>query len=188
MLDKGGACSKHGYYLKEDCHECRCHLFDLQTQLDTTLDELRDKIAADRYGPPAGDTYSISMDDNPALRGFEKTVFPQVCATGACGVPPTPARKDDAGKPDMSLITYSMVEPAAKILKFGEKKYGRLNYRNPNPGFEQRLIAAALRHLLQHTDGQELDTESGEPHLAHALSDLMLIFDRRAHAEEGEEL
>ena len=100
--------------------------------------------------------------------------------------PPTPARKDDAGKPDMSLITYSMVEPAAKILKFGEKKYGRLNYRNPNPGFEQRLIAAALRHLLQHTDGQELDAESGEPHLAHALSDLMLIFDRRAHAEEGE--
>jgi hypothetical protein len=102
--------------------------------------------------------------------------------------PPKPAHKDDAGKPDMSLITYSMVEPAAKILKFGEKKYGRLNYRNPNPGFEQRLIAAALRHLLQHTDGQELDTESGEPHLAHALSDLMLIFDRRAHAKEGEEL
>ena len=102
--------------------------------------------------------------------------------------PPTPARKDDAGKPDMTLITYSMVAPAAKILKFGEKKYGRLNYRNPNPGFEQRLIAAALRHLLQHTDGQELDNESNEPHLAHALTTLMLVFDRRAHKKEGEEL
>ncbi len=137
---------------------------------------------------PAGDTYAISMEQAQALCGHEKTVFPQTCATGACWVPPKPAHKDDAGKPDMSLITYSMVEPAAKLLKFGEEKYGRLNYRNPNPGFEQRLIAAALRHLLQHTDGQELDTESGEPHLAHALSDLMLIFDRRAHAEEGEEL
>lgn len=102
--------------------------------------------------------------------------------------PPIPARKDDAGKPDMTLITYSMLEPAAKILKFGEKKYGRLNYRNPSPGFEQRLIAAALRHLLQHTDGQELDSESNEPHLAHALTALMLIFDRRAHKKEGEEL
>jgi hypothetical protein len=99
-----------------------------------------------------------------------------------------PARKDDATKPDMSLITYSMMEPAAKILKFGETKYGRYNYRNPNPGFEQRLIAATLRHLLQHTDGQELDSESGEPHLAHALASLMLIFDRRAHKKEGEVL
>lgn len=102
--------------------------------------------------------------------------------------PQVPARKDDAGKPDMTLITYSMLEPAAKILKFGEKKYGRLNYRNPNPGFEQRLIAATLRHLLQHTDGQELDSESNELHLAHALTTLMLIFDRRAHKKEGEEL
>lgn len=102
--------------------------------------------------------------------------------------PQVPARKDDAGKPDMTLITYSMLEPAAKILKFGEKKYGRLNYRNPNPGFEQRLVAATLRHLLQHTDGQELDSESNEPHLAHALTALMLIFDRRAHKKEGEEL
>jgi hypothetical protein len=102
--------------------------------------------------------------------------------------PQVPARKDDAGKPDMTLITYSMLEPAAKILKFGEKKYGRLNYRNPSPGFEQRLVAATLRHLLQHTDGQELDSESNEPHLAHALTALMLIFDRRAHKKEGEEL
>lgn len=102
--------------------------------------------------------------------------------------PQKPAHKDDSTKPDMTLITYSMVAPAAKILKFGEQKYGRYNYRNPNPGFEQRLIAATIRHLLQHTDGQELDDESKEPHLAHALASLMLIFDRRAHKKEGEEL
>lgn len=99
-----------------------------------------------------------------------------------------PAFKADAGKPDMSLITYSMLEPAAKILKFGAAKYGVRNYRNPNPGFENRLIAATLRHLLSHTDGEVTDPESGEPHLAHALTSLMLIFDRRAHAKEGEEL
>jgi hypothetical protein len=108
-------------------------------------------------------------------------------ATGSCWVPPA-AKKDDSGKPDMSLITYSMLEPAAKVLKFGAKKYGERNYRNPNPGFEKRLVAATLRHLLAHTDGDEDDPESGEPHLAHALTSLMLIFDRRAHAEEGEEL
>ncbi len=99
-----------------------------------------------------------------------------------------PAFKDDAAKPDMTLITYDMVAPAAKILKFGEKKYGRLNYRNPNPGFEGRLIAATLRHLLQHNSGEELDPESGETHLSHALASLMLIFDRRAHKKEGEVL
>lgn len=108
-------------------------------------------------------------------------------ASGAISYTP-PARKDDSGKPDMSLITYSMLEPAAKILEFGAKKYGERNYRNHNPGFEKRLIAATLRHLLSHTDGDEDDPESGEPHLAHALASLMLIFDRRAHTECGEEL
>jgi hypothetical protein len=171
LVNGSWECKQHQSVYKADCEFCvEAHLRN------------------NRPIGPAGDTYAISMDQAQALCGHEKTMFPQVCATGACWVPPTPARKDDAGKPDMSLVTYSMVEPAAKILKFGEKKYGRFNFRNPNPGFEQRLVAGILRHLLQHTDGQELDTESGEPHLAHALASLMLIFDRRAHKKEGEEL
>ena len=98
----------------------------------------------------------------------------------------TPAKKNDSGKPDMTLITYPMLEPAAKVLEFGSKKYARWNFRNPNPGFEQRLVAAILRHMLQHTNGEELDAESGLPHLAHALASLMMIFDRRANKKDGE--
>lgn len=139
-------------------------------------------VAHPKYDPHCAWCHQAKV--NNIREGYEKEEKPPPHTI----INPTPARKDDSAKPDMSLVTYSMIEPAAKILKFGEKKYGRYNYRNPNPGFEQRLIAATIRHLLQHTDGQELDSESNEPHLAHALASLMLIFDRRAHKKEGEEL
>jgi len=87
--------------------------------------------------------------------------------------------KHDAGKPDMTLITYGMITDAVKVLEHGAKVYGRLNYRKSGPEFDERLVAAVLRHMTKYTGGQELDDESGLPHLAHALASLMLIFDRR---------
>lgn len=97
---------------------------------------------------------------------------------------PVAAVKYDSGKPDMTLVTYAMLEDAVKVLMFGEKKYARFNYRNPSPGFEQRMLAAVMRHVTQHNGGEEIDKESGLPHLAHALATLMMVFDRRAHTKE----
>lgn len=97
------------------------------------------------------------------------------------------AIKNDAGKPDMTLVTYAMLEDAVKVLMFGEKKYARFNYRNPSPGFEQRLLAAVMRHMTKANGGEELDDESGLPHLAHALATLLMVFDRRAHVKEKKE-
>jgi hypothetical protein len=89
------------------------------------------------------------------------------------------AVKNDAGKPDMTLVTYAMLEDATKVLMFGEKKYARFNYRNPSPNFEQRMMAAVMRHVTKFNGGEEIDEESGLPHLAHALATLMMVFDRR---------
>ena len=97
------------------------------------------------------------------------------------------AIKNDSGKPDMTLVTYDMLEDAVKVLMFGEKKYVRFNYRNPSPGFEQRLLAAVMRHMTKANGGEELDDESGLPHLAHALATLLMVFDRRAHIKEKKE-
>jgi hypothetical protein len=98
----------------------------------------------------------------------------------------TVAIKNDAGKPDMTLVTYAMLEDAVKVLMFGEKKYARFNYRNPSPGFEQRMLAAVMRHMTKFNGGEEIDEESGLPHLAHALATLMMVFDRRAHLKDGD--
>jgi threonine synthase len=94
------------------------------------------------------------------------------------------AVKNDTGKPDMTLVTYAMLEDAVKVLMFGEKKYTRFNYRNPSLNFEQRMMAAVMRHVTKFNGGEEIDEESGLPHLVHALATLMMVFDRRAHLKK----
>lgn len=55
----------------------------------------------------------------------------------------------------------------------GAKKYGRYNYCE---GMEvTRLAAAALRHIHQFLDGEDLDPESGASHLGHARCNLAMI-------------
>jgi len=48
------------------------------------------------------------------------------------------------------------------------------------------MLAAVMRHMMKFNGGEELDDESGLPHLAHALATLMMVFDRRAHLKDGD--
>lgn len=74
--------------------------------------------------------------------------------------------KHDAGKVSLSLIPRAALEQEAKVYAFGANKYGRDNYKK---GFAYtRLIDAALRHIMAAVDGEDIDAESGEAHLAHA--------------------
>lgn len=53
-----------------------------------------------------------------------------------------------------------------EVAGFGEQKYARLNYLN---GYAWSLSFDALqRHLMAFWAGQDLDEESGLPHVAHA--------------------
>ena len=54
----------------------------------------------------------------------------------------------------------------ARVAGFGAEKYDRFNFAR---GYDWSLSFDAMqRHLLLWADGQDLDDESGEPHLAHA--------------------
>lgn len=64
-----------------------------------------------------------------------------------------------------SLDPLALME-VAKVAGFGEKKYARLNYMK---GYEWSLSYDAMqRHLHAFWSGEDLDPESGLPHLAHA--------------------
>ena len=79
--------------------------------------------------------------------------------------------KQDAGKPPMSLLDRTALEDIARVLGFGAEKYSSQNWRG---GIRMsRLTDAALRHLFAYIDGEDLDPESGLPHLAHASCCLM---------------
>lgn len=76
------------------------------------------------------------------------------------------ANKFDSDKPPIGLIPSSAMLEEAMVMGYGEKKYGRDNWRQ---GMEWgRLIDAALRHVLAFKEGHDFDPETGLHHLAHA--------------------
>jgi hypothetical protein len=84
-----------------------------------------------------------------------------------------PALKYDAGKLQWSLLPKDSMEAAIKVLQFGAEKYGRFNWKKGMS--HSRLIDATMRHLWAHVEGETIDSESGELHLAHALVDIMFL-------------
>lgn len=83
------------------------------------------------------------------------------------------ALKFDSEKPDLTMVPPELVEAVAKVMGYGAKKYGRGNYLN---GMEHhRVLAAAMRHINQFLRGQEFDSESGLPHLHHAVTNLAFL-------------
>lgn len=87
--------------------------------------------------------------------------------SGATGV------KDDKGKPQLSLLPREALEGAARVAEFGAKKYARDNWRGGMPWC--RPADAVLRHVEAFIDGEEVDAESGEHPLDHALFTLMML-------------
>lgn len=81
--------------------------------------------------------------------------------------------KHDGNKPDLSLVPKEALWGLANALTYGAKKYGRHNYR---AGIQySRLAAACMRHLTAYMDGADIDIESGNSHLDHALASLAML-------------
>lgn len=81
--------------------------------------------------------------------------------------------KHDESKIDLSLLPKELLEETAKAFMWGEKKYGRNNFRG---GMEHhRLVAAALRHITAYNSGEDNDIESGNSHLGHAVASLGML-------------
>jgi hypothetical protein len=84
--------------------------------------------------------------------------------------------KHDTGKPRFDLIPAKAEELLAKVLEFGAKKYSPDNWRLVDDA-QSRYMAATLRHINAHRQGELLDKESGLPHLAHALASISFILE-----------
>ena len=81
--------------------------------------------------------------------------------------------KKDAGKPALELIPRECLEGMGHVLTFGAEKYDRHLWRD---GMEwSRLLGGALRHINAFNDGEDLDPESGQSHLYHAMCCLAFL-------------
>lgn len=82
--------------------------------------------------------------------------------------------KYDASKPRWSLIPQGTLEEVIKVLEYGANKYAPDNWKKV-PEMEVRYYDAAMRHIDAYWQGEYLDEESGQPHLAHAVCCLLFL-------------
>jgi hypothetical protein len=84
-----------------------------------------------------------------------------------------PGLKYDQEKPDLSLLPRDFLDEVAKAMQYGERKYGRYNYRGGMSW--HRIVAAAMRHITAWNDGEDTDKESGVSHLGHAGACILML-------------
>lgn len=81
-------------------------------------------------------------------------------------------RKNE-GKTEWSLVDFTSVEPLAKVLMFGAKKYAPNNWRKGLP--YTKVIESLLRHVFKVLNGEVVDEESGIEHTGHIMCNAMFL-------------
>ncbi len=80
---------------------------------------------------------------------------------------PKHIRAMEDGKSPLEFLVKSGWEEDARVHEYGAKKYGRLNWRQDKI-LASTYEAAILRHYKAYfEDGEDIDPDSGEHHLAH---------------------
>jgi hypothetical protein len=81
-----------------------------------------------------------------------------------------------AVKPQFHLIPLAPLAYLARVFEHGAAKYGPFNWRET--GVKASVyISAILRHLFAWTEGEDLDPDSGKPHLAHVMASCCILLD-----------
>lgn len=95
------------------------------------------------------------------------------------------ATKHDAAKPRHSLLPPHALDAIIAVLEYGAVKYGARNWTGGMA--YSRPWDAAKRHMWAWWKGEDVDPESGLPHLAHAAVSLMFLIDYQATNTEGDD-
>lgn len=91
----------------------------------------------------------------------------------------TQGARFDEGKDQMELVPMTAMRAIAKVLGKGAEKYTKYNWLK---GMQHtQLYASCMRHLASWLDGEDIDKESGMPHIWHALTNLAMLADHLEH-------
>lgn len=88
--------------------------------------------------------------------------------------------KFDADKLRYDLIPSYALHELAQVYTDGAKKYGDSNYLQGMSW--RRVLAALMRHVEAFRAGEDIDLESGSPHMAHAAWQCFALL---VYANEG---
>lgn len=90
-----------------------------------------------------------------------------------CGTAVTPGYRNDAGKPLFSLVPSDALEGVAAVLEYGARKYAERNWEKGMSW--SRCFNSGMRHAWKWWRGQDLDPESGLPHIDHAVCNFLML-------------
>jgi hypothetical protein len=82
-------------------------------------------------------------------------------------------KRFNEGKAPLDQIPYEAEEAIAKVLLYGQTKYGKNNWRDGLP--YSQLIGCAKRHIGKFNKGLDLDDESNLNHVYLAATNLVML-------------
>lgn len=85
------------------------------------------------------------------------------------------ATKFDNGKEDWSLMPWFALRPVARVWTYGANKYAAWNFMKGDGMSWSRVSSAAVRHLTAWQEGEDIDQESGQLHLAHLCCCVLML-------------
>lgn len=90
------------------------------------------------------------------------------------------AEKD--GKTPYEYLVLSVLEDDAHVHKHGGDKYGKRNWQL-NEILASTYIGAMFRHYKAWSEGEDLDPDSGRPHLTHLRACCAVVMDGAKHGK-----
>jgi len=167
------------YVSHQPCIECEANLKSVNLKYEVVSEFLKfdgDKLRYDLI--PSSSTNVLCLHDSGPLRGDELE----------CTFKYFEMYRERNNK-EMLLLSFislsdwiegsheriptASLEALATILTFGARKYKPNNWRNCTE--LERYDAAFMRHYLAHMAGEDKDSDSGYPHLWHALTCLAFL-------------
>ena len=149
-------CSQHSYGGALPCPACKPAL---------GADEVKGQHATNECDGGCNEAWLHEPAFAPQL--------PHAPMTGA------PAMKNDQGKLRYDLTKPYAVSMLVAVLTHGAAKYDDDNWLKvlKEPGGPGRYYAAMMRHVEAWRAGQDIDEDSGLPHLAHAMACVMFLLE-----------
>lgn len=89
----------------------------------------------------------------------------------------------NSGKPPMELIPIIGLESAALVFGYGAEKYAAWNWAKGMPW--SAVVGCMMRHLAAIQRGEDLDPESGLPHVGHLMCNALMLATFRETFPEG---
>ena len=91
---------------------------------------------------------------------------------------PDPKAAAGAKKAPLHLLPPCFNQAVAEVLNVGARKYGAWNWRDEGAQYKaSTYIGAIRRHLDAWMEGEDLDPEAGECHLAHIAASVAILLD-----------